>query len=384
MKKLFIFICASVILFSCKEEPKRTDFVINGTAKGVYNGIRVHLNSIDARGRDKIIDTKMIVNESFSFEGSVEAPTLYNITINSIKGKLPIMVENSEISIEINKDQLTESTITGSKSQANFTAYQNGIKAIEKDIQAKKTEMRRGFKQESGTNRNQLAQEMEALEDKKLQYNIDAIKDNSDSTFSLYLMNQDLKNPKIDIEKYMELFNNLSSELKTSETGKALKTTLDTRYNAFQKTAQLQIGKKAPSFEAPKPDGSMLSLDEVKGKVTIIDFWAAWCGPCRRENPNVVKIYEQYHNQGLEIIGVSLDGSRTQKEPKKLWLDAIEKDKLTWHQVSNLQYFNDPVAKLYNITSIPATYILDKNGNIAAKNLRGRALELKVAELINQ
>ncbi len=118
--------------------------------------------------------------------------------------------------------------------------------------------------------------------------------------------------------------------------------------------------------------------------MTIIDFWAAWCGPCRRENPNVVRVYEKYHDQGLEIIGVSLDGQSRQKDPKKTWVEAIKKDKLTWTQVSNLKYFNDPVAQLYNINSIPATFILDKEGKIVYKNLRGRDLELKVQELLNK
>ena len=119
-------------------------------------------------------------------------------------------------------------------------------------------------------------------------------------------------------------------------------------------------------------------------KPVMVDFWAAWCGPCRRENPNVVRIYEKFHQKGLEIIGVSLDGQGRQQDPKKAWVEAIEKDGLKWHHVSNLKYFNDPVAKQYNIQSIPATYILDAEGKIVAKNLRGVALERKIEELINQ
>lgn len=130
-------------------------------------------------------------------------------------------------------------------------------------------------------------------------------------------------------------------------------------------------------------NGNPLTLYDIKGKVTIIDFWAAWCGPCRRENPNVVKVYNQFHDKGLEIIGVSLDGTPRQGDAKAAWLKAVEDDKLTWHQVSNLQYFNGPVAKLYDINSIPATYIIDKEGTIIAKNLRGIALEQKIAELLN-
>ena len=128
MKKLVIYTFISLLFFGCKEEPKRTDYSINGTAKGVYNGIRVHLNGTDDKGRNKVIDTKMVVNEQFSFEGKVEAPTLYHITVNSVPGKLPILIENSEIHVDINKTKITDSKITGSKSQSKYEAYQVWIR----------------------------------------------------------------------------------------------------------------------------------------------------------------------------------------------------------------------------------------------------------------
>ncbi|MBQ0721799.1 MAG: TlpA family protein disulfide reductase, partial [Gammaproteobacteria bacterium] len=129
--------------------------------------------------------------------------------------------------------------------------------------------------------------------------------------------------------------------------------------------------------------GKTIALNDIKGKVTLIDFWAAWCAPCRKENPNVVNVYNKYHEKGLEIIGVSLDGTPQQKDAKQAWMDAIEKDKLTWNHVSNLQYFNDPIAKQFNINSIPATFLIDAEGKIIAKNLRGPALEEKIASLLN-
>ena len=382
MKKLVIYTFISLLFFGCKEEPKRTDYTINGTAKGVYNGIRVHLNGKDEKGRNKVMDTQMVVNEQFSFEGKVASPTLYHITVNSIPGQLPIMVENSEIHVDINKTKIADSKITGSKSQMDYEAYQTGFKDIEKELPQIKMELRNARAQRDMAKQESLNNRLENIENKKIEYTINTIKENDDNYFSLFLLRSELDNPKIDIEKFMDVFNGLSSDLKTSKAGTDIKTKLDNLYSVYQKRAHLEIGKIAPNFEAPAPDGKMISLNDIKGKVTIIDFWAAWCGPCRRENPNVVKVYNKYHDQGLEIIGVSLDGTRSQKDPKKLWMDAIAKDNLTWHQVSNLKYFNDPVAQLYNISSIPATYILDKDGKIVAKNLRGNALELKVAELL--
>ncbi|UFH40578.1 TlpA family protein disulfide reductase [Flavobacterium flavipigmentatum] len=119
-----------------------------------------------------------------------------------------------------------------------------------------------------------------------------------------------------------------------------------------------------------------MSLKESLGKVTIVDFWASWCGPCRQENPNVVAIYNELHSKGLNIIGVSLD------KEASAWKQAIAKDKLTWPQVSNLKYWDEPIAKQYEVESIPATFILDASGKIVAKDLRGSELRAKILELL--
>jgi peroxiredoxin len=137
------------------------------------------------------------------------------------------------------------------------------------------------------------------------------------------------------------------------------------------------VGKPAPKFSAKSPEGKLISLDESLGKVTIVDFWASWCAPCRKENPNVVALYNEYHSKGLNIIGVSLD------QDAKKWKDAIAKDNLSWIHVSNLKYWDEPIGKQYGISSIPATFILDAKGNIVAKDLRGDALRAKVKELLD-
>jgi thiol-disulfide isomerase/thioredoxin len=122
----------------------------------------------------------------------------------------------------------------------------------------------------------------------------------------------------------------------------------------------------------------MITLSKILGKVTILDFWASWCRPCRIENPNFVKIYDQYHAKGLEIISVSLD----RNNQRQRWVEAIRKDQLNWYNVSNLKFWQDPLAQLYNVSSIPATFILDEEGIVLATKLRGAALETKIAELL--
>ncbi|EMR01386.1 peroxiredoxin family protein [Cesiribacter andamanensis] len=135
------------------------------------------------------------------------------------------------------------------------------------------------------------------------------------------------------------------------------------------------IGQVAPEISLPNPEGVTKRLSDLRGNIVMIDFWAAWCGPCRRENPNVVRLYEKYKDKGFEIYGVSLDRSRED------WVAAIAKDGLTWTQVSDLSYFNSEAAQTYGINAIPATVLLDKEGRIIARNLRGQALEDKLAEI---
>jgi thiol-disulfide isomerase/thioredoxin len=316
--------------------------------------------------------------------GTINEPSVRFLTVNNVKGKAMFMLENSEINVIINKENLVESTFTGSKTNNAYVVFQDGMNKIQEEGRNTNRAYRQIKPTDEPSKRDSLSQVLAQLQDRIKVYPLSFINENNDADFSLNLIGSEINNPKIDVAGFMLAYKNLSPRLKETKKGKEIGKKLDELFNEFKKTENVNIGKVAPNFEAPTPDGNIVSLNEVKGKVTIIDFWAAWCGPCRRENPNVVKVYEAYHDQGLEIIGVSLDGQSRQKDPKKAWLEAIEKDKLSWTQVSHLKYFNDPIAKLYNINAIPATFILDKDGKIVAKNLRGRALELKVKELLAQ
>ncbi len=145
---------------------------------------------------------------------------------------------------------------------------------------------------------------------------------------------------------------------------------------AVNRASSFMTGAVAPDFAQNDPDGNPIKLSELRGKVVLVDFWASWCGPCRRENPNVVRMYNKYKDQGFEILGVSLD------KRKDAWLKAIEKDQLTWPHVSDLRGWKNQVAQLYSVTSVPATILLDREGRIIARNLRGPALEAKVGEVL--
>ncbi|MGI4806343.1 MAG: peroxiredoxin family protein, partial [Janthinobacterium lividum] len=134
----------------------------------------------------------------------------------------------------------------------------------------------------------------------------------------------------------------------------------------------------APDFTQNDPEGKPISLSSFKGKYVLLDFWASWCGPCRQENPNVVKVYNQYKNKNFTVLGVSLD----RPNGKDAWLKAIKDDGLTWNHVSDLQFWNNQVAKLYSIQSIPGNFLIDPTGKIIAKDLRGEELEQKLAQLI--
>jgi peroxiredoxin len=138
------------------------------------------------------------------------------------------------------------------------------------------------------------------------------------------------------------------------------------------------VGAIAPEFTQNDPDGNPVKLSSFRGKYLLVDFWASWCGPCRAENPNVVKAYTKYHDKGFEILGVSLDDEKGRTN----WLNAIKKDGLTWKQVSDLKAWNNEAAQLYAIKAIPQNVLLDPSGKIIAKNLRAEALDKKLAELL--
>ncbi len=379
MKKLFSFLVLITLFSSCKKEITYDGYEINGTAKGVYNGMRAYLKVADSKGKLINRNTAIIMNEKFSFNGKAVNPEMMRLFIDGAKGNVPIIVENGIITIEAYKDSLQASSIIGSKSNEALTTYSKNVKQLSDKRKNLNSERRIAIRNNDSISLESINKRITDLSSEMEKYPFEFMTNNSDNYFSLTLIETLLNKKATDINKLTDAYNSLEKNIKTSNYGKIVFAKTQAVKNENEKLAMLNIGKPAPEFSAPDVNGKTVALSDIIGKVTIIDFWASWCKPCRRENPNVVKVYKKYHDKGLEIISVSLD----RNGQKDRWLKAIEDDKMDWYHVSNLQYWNEPVAKLYNVKSIPATFILDENGIIVAKSLRGAALENKIAEMLD-
>ncbi len=382
MKRVLLLLLVLAITYSCKTEqptlPPNT-YQVNVTAKGVYNGMRAHIGIKERTQRNNIlIDTAMVVNETFTFTGKVKNASLRALTINGIRGELFFVLEPGVTTIEFYKDSIHKSRITGGPNSEIYQQFKDEQALLNEEIQNVRQQLSQARRDNDTTLYNKIFEENKSLTDNANNFVYDFINKNADHDVALLLLESIVGTTRNDLSKMKESHANLEDVIAKNPANQLVGRKIAAFIAQREAVANTDIGKVAPEFTSTTPDGKSLALNDIKGKATIIDFWASWCGPCRRENPNLVRIYDKYHDKGLEIIGVSLDRPNN----KKRWLDAIEKDGLKWHQVSSLQYFNDPVAKKYSVNSIPAAFILDENGVIVAKKLRGAALEQQIASML--
>lgn len=378
MKKILLLLSVTAVMISCNKSDG--EFTIEGTATGFENGQAIILQKADtvAVGQMNPIDTVKIENGKFEFKGTITEPEVSGLLIEG-KGNIDLILESGKIVVSLDKDTLRNSKVSGTYSNDELVKYKKDIAVLQKQIQTKAQAFQQAnmakFQEAQQNNDtvviNALVKENQAIMKPLIDKNYNYAESNPKSFLSVILAEGFTYSPDVDFVKIKKIYNGLSSELKNTRHGKVIKQKLDAH-------EAVEVGKVAPDFSANTPEGKTVSLKQASGKVTVIDFWASWCEPCRKENPNVVALYNEFHDKGLNIIGVSLDNEKDNEK----WKQAIAADKLTWTQVSNLKGWADPIAKKYNVTSIPATFILDASGKIVAKDLRGEELKAKVKELL--
>ena len=358
-----------LVIVSCNSEPGYYSISGNIDAK---DGLKVYRIIANSNNQPQIVDSTIIKNNQFLIKGTAIIPSISFIKVETFNFNLPVIIEEGSIKIKMFKDSIGASRISGTTSNDHFNDYKYETKKFINTINDIKAEIQLASKNGNNELINDLQNDYNLVQTQIHDYEIEFLKRNFDSYLSIILLERFVANKKVlSLPESKNIFDLFTERIRNSDIGKKLKLIFN---NPDQ---PIEVGNFAPNFKAPTPEGQILNLNDNLGKVTLLEFWASWCGPCRRENPNLVKIYNKFNDKGFEIISVSLDKSRPQ------WIRAISDDYLTWNHVSNLKFWQDPIARLYKVRAIPSSFILNEKGMIVAKNLRGYELESKVSELLD-
>lgn len=334
MKKILflLFLLLSAHCFS----QNKTKFSLHGKTKDIADGTVLFLQNTLT---EKFIDSAVVKNNAFLFKTKISTFPIQTVLFNRGLSARTIWLENNRMTFNAAETSFREAVITGSKTDSIVTTVRNGYKALKSYEEIVESELK--FVQ---NNPNNIA-----------------------SAYTLSVMASVFGK-----EKSTELFSNMSDENKQSEYGKRISSLL-LDLNDFKPVA---IGEKYRDFSMMNQNGIEKKLSDLNGKVVLLEFWASWCMPCRQENPNLVTTYNKFKANGFEIFAVSLDDN------KENWLKAIQKDGLTWEHVSDLKGRNNKASLIYRVNTIPENILIDRNGLIVGRNLRGGDLNKKLAEIM--
>jgi peroxiredoxin len=373
MKRLAIVIFMLSAL-SCRgpetETDPRTTYTLTGRIGGLDEG-QAYIRHRQAQ--ELKIDTAYIHDGIFIFKGRADTPEFCNLgfLINGqMDFRLGFFLENGKLSLAGRIDSLDDASIriTGSPTEDEFRAVSRRL--IE--FRAGFEDLDKQYKLATNSNNEKLKDSVEkavkALNILQKTMIKEFARQHPSSFVAAFEIRSEFGFDPDDARELDSLYTRLAPDVRGSYYGREVKEILE-------KARLTDIGQPAPDFTLEDPKGKPVALSSFRGKYLLVDFWASWCGPCRRENPAVVKAYKHWHPKGFNILGVSLDDNRAK------WLEAVEKDSLTWTQVSDLKGWQNAAARLYGIRGIPINFLVDGQGKIVAKNLRGDALGQKLASL---
>ena len=344
------------------------------------NNFTINFDIVDANGDVTVVmqhrragkwikdDSVVLKNGKGSLSGNIESPELYYFVLKEKQGYMPIWVDKGTINVKTDLMHMRSPQITGSKSQDLYMAYQDSVSKFSQMENAMGQDYSVARKNGDTKKMDEIEEAYNKLQDEKNNYMIGyAMRHNKDVVSAFIIMNNSYS---LNVNQLDSVVSAFDSSINNSYYVKHLQDRVKT-------LKRVAVGQHFVDFTLNDPDGNPVSLSSVveKNKYTLVDFWASWCMPCRGENPNVVAAYKKYHDKGFTVFGVSLD-----KDHDK-WVEAIKKDGLTWTHVSDLKYWGSEAAKLYGVQSIPHNVLIDSNGIIVDKNLRGQKLQDKLAEL---
>ena len=372
MRYLFlIFIFIPGILFSSPAKKDKTadsdGYVLNGIIEEYDSGIVYMQRAVNYKLQP--YDTAYVVGGTFQFTGQIDYPELFYFQVDGKKKKLvQVFMENSEITLQFHLDRFNEAFVSGSAVHDKFMQFE----FQNQTLQFEQNQIQQAYAQAANSGdiqkANQLRGAFAAKGQERLNFMKNFVQSNRQSpvigfVMARYMLDENLY-PFLKAEHDSLVVNHPESKY-TKMLGGYLK-----------QIGKLAIGAEAPNISAKDTSGVEHSVSDFQGKILLIDFWASWCGPCRRANPQVVKLYNAYKDKGFDILGVSLDKNAG------AWKKAIKADKLTWTHISDLKGWGCVPCKDYKVSSIPQTFLLDREGKIVGKGLKGPALEAKLKELL--
>ena len=340
------------------------DITIKGKIEGIKKG-RLYLLTRSSEEQTDTLGYCDFKRGKFTLEAAAAEPVVAQLMVEGFSGGFMLFAEPG-VTYDAYLSQGDNYYIRGGKLNDSYTAHMKMSDSLRADIsglQERYDAMRTAKKFRSAS----LVNDTLRRQQEKLRGLTTAFLDDNDNLITAYTIYSNMAMRESGLKETRSMYASLGAGAKASQYGRLIE-------ERIARLAKTEGGAQAPDFTLPDPQGNPVTMSSVKGKIKIIDFWASWCGPCRLNNPALRKLYDELHPKGLEIIGVSLD---TKKEA---WEKAIEKDGLTWYNVSSLKGWKCDLISLYNVKGVPALFVLDENNNIIASGLRGEQLKAFLEE----